>query len=67
MAVASAYLYSAAERRVVCAGTVSAGSSSVVNTFVTAAAPDSKRDPNLTADLYLNLIEEAQHSLRATP
>jgi hypothetical protein len=67
VALAHAYLYRPAERRFVCAGRLSAESSSVVNTFVTAADPDSKRDPNLTADLYLNLIEEAQHSLRATP
>jgi hypothetical protein len=65
VALAHAYLYSPAERRFVCAGKVSAGSSSVVNTFVNPKDPDSKNDPSLTADLYLNLISEAQHSLRA--
>jgi hypothetical protein len=67
VALAHAYLYSPAERRFVCAGNVSAESSGAVNTFLNPKDPTGKSDPNLTADLYLNLIEETQHSLRATP
>lgn len=67
VALARAYLYSAAEHRFVCTGAVSAESSTVVNTFVANADPSSKSNPDLTADLYLNLIAEAQHSLRAIP
>lgn len=66
VALAHAYLYSPAERRFVCAGNVSAESSGAVNTFLNPKDPTGKSDPNLTADLYLNVIEEAQHSLRAT-
>jgi hypothetical protein len=67
IALARAYLFSPTERRFVCAGKVSAESSKVVNTFLGDADPGSDSNPDVTADLYLNLISEAQHSLHATP
>jgi|GEM_PF-2733797 len=62
--LARAYLYDDAERRIVCAGDVVATNSSTVNVWVPKSRARADA-PQLTGDLYLNLIRSAEASLRA--